>query len=120
MKKKRATQPTRHKYSLLRQLCNFIPNHLVAKLARETGVDKKSRTFSPWSHVVSLIFAQLTHAISLNDVCDALRLNSGPLSAIRGATAATRNTLSHANRHRDPVLAEQLFWQILERLQKLT
>ena len=32
------------------------------------------RTFSPWSHVVSLLFAQLTHAIGLNDVCDSLRL----------------------------------------------
>jgi hypothetical protein len=27
-----------------------------------------------------MLFAQLTHAIGLNDVCDALRLHSGPLS----------------------------------------
>jgi hypothetical protein len=33
--------------------------------------------------VLSLIYAQLTHALSLNDVCDALRLHSGPLSARR-------------------------------------
>jgi len=118
MKKKNAAQPTRHKYSLLRQLCNFIPSHLVPKLARDTGVEKKSRTFLPWSHVVSLVSAQLTHAISLNDVCDALRLNSGPLSAVRGATPPSRNNLSHANRTRDPVMAEQLFWQVLEHLQK--
>jgi len=32
-----------------------------------TGVDKKARTFSPWSHLASLIYAQLTHAIGLND-----------------------------------------------------
>jgi hypothetical protein len=25
-----------------------------------------------------MLFAQLTHAIGLNDVCDALRLHSGP------------------------------------------
>jgi hypothetical protein len=42
----------------LRQLCNLIPAHLIPKLARETGVDKKARTFTPWSHLVSLLYAQ--------------------------------------------------------------
>jgi hypothetical protein len=27
------------KFSVLRQVCNYIPPHLVPKLARETGVD---------------------------------------------------------------------------------
>jgi len=61
-----------------------------------------------------MLFAQLTHAIGLNDVCDALRLHSGPLSALRGATAPSRNNLSHANKRRDAVLAERLFWAVLE------
>jgi len=69
--------------------------------------------------VVSMLFAQLTHAIGLNDVCDALRLHSGPLSALRGATAPSRNNLSHANKRRDAALAERLFWAVLEHLQKL-
>src|SRR3984893_10958131 len=64
-----------------------------------------ARTFSPWSHVVSMLFAQLTHAIGLNDVCDALRLHSGPLSALRGATPPSRNNLSHDNKRREAALA---------------
>ena len=105
MKKQTQRKPTRGKVSLLRQLCNLIPNHLVPRLAREHSVEQKSRTFLPWSHVVSLIYAQLTHALSLNDVCDALRLHSGPLSAIRGATPPSKNALSHVNRERILVLA---------------
>jgi hypothetical protein len=112
-------KPTASKFSLLRQLCNFIPPHLVPRLARETGVDDQARTFSPWSHVVSLLYAQLTHSLGLNDVCDALRLHSGSLSALRGATPPPKNTLSHANRRRDPKMAEQLFWSVLEHLQTL-
>src|SRR5208283_330690 len=77
------------------------------------------RDFSPWSHVVSLLYAQLTHSLGLNDVCDALRLHSGPLSALRGATAPPKNTLSHANRTRDPKMAQQLFWAVLNHLQTL-
>lgn len=119
MKKPRAAAPTPHQYYVLRQICNYIPVFLVARLARATGVDQKARTFSPWSHIIALLYAQLTHAIGLNDVCDALRLHSGPLSALRGATAPTRNTLSHANKHRDASLAEQLFWSVLEHLKAL-
>jgi Transposase DDE domain len=69
---------------------------------------------------VSMLFAQLTHAIGLNDVCDALRMHSGPLSALRGATPPSRNNLSHANKHRDAALAERLFWAMLDHLQKLS
>ncbi len=35
------------------------------------------------------------------------------LSALRGVTAPPKNTLSHANRTRDPKMAEQLFWAVL-------
>lgn len=76
--KTRSQKPTRSKLSILRQLCNYIPPPLVPKVARKTGVDTKARTYLPWSHVVTLLFAQLTHSLGLNDVCDALRLHSGP------------------------------------------
>lgn len=119
MKKKTNRKPTRSRFTVLRQLCNLIPNHLVPGLARQHDAEAKSRTFKPWSHVVSLIYAQLTHALGLNDVCDALHLNTGPLSAIRGATAPSKNALSHANRERDAGMAEALFWKMLEELQHI-
>lgn len=91
----------------------------MGKLARETGVEKKARTYSPWSHVVTLLYAQLVHAIGLNDVCDSLRLHAGYLIGIRGATPPTRNNLSHANRERNAAMAEKLFWSVLAHLQSL-
>ncbi len=118
-KKTKGQKPTKCKLSVLRQICNWIPNHLVPKLARETKVEEEARTYKPWSHIVTLLYAQLTHSLGLNDVCDALELYCGPLSAVRGATAPRRNTLSHANRKRDPAMAEKLFWQMLEHLQGL-
>jgi hypothetical protein len=83
-------------------------------------VDERARTFSPWSHVVALVYAQLTHSIGLNDVCDALRLQSGPLSSIRGATPPTRNNLSHADKVRPAEMAEKLFWAVFEHLGQLS
>jgi hypothetical protein len=120
MKKQTQSIPTISKYTVLQQLSNFIPAHLVPKLARETGVADRERSFSSWSHVVALMYAHLTHAIGLNDVCDALRMNRGPLSALRGATPPSRNNLSYANKHRDAALPEKLFWAMLTYLQTLT
>ena len=75
-------KPARHQFTVLQQICDLIPGHLVSKLAREHGVEEQSRTFSPWSHVVSLVFAQVSHALSLNDVCDTLRNHCGVLTTV--------------------------------------
>ena len=90
---------------------------MVGKLSKEYGVDKKCRTFSPWSHVVSLLYCQLVHCIGLNDLCDALRHHGAKLLAIRGATAPSRNGLSHANKCRNADMMEALFWRMLDHLQ---
>lgn len=103
---------------MLRQLVELIPAYLVPKLAREHGVDTQARTFSPWSHVVALLYAQISHALSLNDVCDGLRLWATPLRTLRGATPPSRNALSHANKIRAHTMAEQLFWRVLAHLQE--
>jgi len=120
MKKYNKLVPAPSKVNLLRQICNFIPEFLVPKLARETGVESMVRTFSAWSHVVSLLYAQLTHSIGLNDVCDALSLHSGPLSSLRGATPPSRNNLSNSNKVRPAGMAEKLFWAVFEHLGDLS
>ena len=111
--------PGRFNYSILAQICKLIPPHAVPKLAREYKVDKQWRRFDPWSHVVAWMQAHLSHSIGLNDVCDSLEMNSGPLSAIRGATPPCRNTLSHANKVRNAEMAEALYWLMHEHLTKM-
>jgi hypothetical protein len=110
--------PIRHKFTILKQVMEHLPAYLVSKLSREHGVEERSRTFTPWSHVVTLVYTQLSHALSLNDVCDSLRHHSGGLATVRGATTPSRNGLSHANRERNADMAEALFWETLASLQK--
>ena len=112
--------PARSKFSILRQICNYIPPFLVPQIARATGAEGKARSFSPWSHVVSLFYGQLSHSLGLNDLCDALQLHPGPLVNVRGATPPSRNGLSSANRERPAAMAEQLFWQVLGHLGQQT
>jgi Transposase DDE domain/Domain of unknown function (DUF4372) len=114
-KKTSPTQPKTRHTTILRQLVELIPTHVVAKFARKHDID--ARTFSAWSHVVTLLYAQLACALSLNDVCDALRLWRTPLRAVRGATPPSRNNLSNANKTRDPGMARDLFWAVLAHLE---
>ncbi len=69
------TKSATRKPARFRQICELLPSHLVAKLAREHRAP--SRGITPWSHVVSLLYAQFTHSPDLNDVCDALSANRG-------------------------------------------
>jgi len=90
---------------------------MVRNLASEYGVDKKWRIFSVWCHVVCLLYAQLTHSIGMNDICDALRHHRSKLFVIRGATPPSRNGLLHANRTREGDMMEALLWKMLDHLQ---
>jgi len=111
--------PTRNKFTILKQVMEKIPSYLVGKLAHKHGCDKQSRSFSPWSHVVTMVYAHLAHSLGLNDISDALRHHSGALASVRGATAPSRNGLSHANKVRSADMAEELFWETLAEIQKV-
>jgi hypothetical protein len=109
-------KPVKHKFTLLKQVMELIPAYLVPKLAKEHGVDKKSRSFSAWSHVVTMIGVHLTHAMSINDICDTLRHHACALFTLRQATPPSRNGLSHANKVRTWSMAQALFYAVLSDL----
>ena len=97
-----------HNLTILGQIVKHIPPKLIDSLKRKHRI--QTRAFSATSHVVAMLFAQLCHALSLNDICDSLRLHSGYLSQIRDCTPPSRNGLAHANATRDAAMAEELFW----------
>lgn len=116
--KTKTTPPARSNIVVLKQLLKHIPRSLISEVARETGVEAKAREFCVFSHLCSMLFAQLTHAVGLNDVCDWLRLKQTALAGV-GAVPPSRNGLSHANKVRSAEFIETLFWRVLERLQNL-
>jgi len=69
--------------------------------------------------VLSLLYGHAAHALSLNDICDALAVHEPAFLRVRGATPPARNTFSNANRTRDPAVAEALYWQMLAHLQRI-
>jgi hypothetical protein len=101
--------PTRANVVCLKQMLNIIPRGMIDRIAKETGVEEKSRTFTVVSHLATMLFAQFSRAMELNDMCNWLRLKA-PVLARFGVTPPSRNGLSNANKERDALFAEKLFW----------
>ena len=97
-----------HNMAVLGQIVKHIPAKLIEKLKVKYRI--QTRSFSETSHVVAMLFAQLSHALSLNDICDCLRFHKGYLAQIRDCVPPSRNGLAHANATRNAALAEELFW----------
>ena len=114
MQKQTPPEATKAVYPILRQTVNLIPPNIFHAAASATK--DLSRVFTPWSHVVALIYQQLTKTESLNGVCDAARLHASQWQELRGAVPPRRNTFSNANQHRDPTMMETLYWKMLDYL----
>jgi len=108
--------PTRANVVALKQILNLIPRGLISRHSRDSGIEGQARSFSVFSHLSAMLFAQLSHAIGLNDVCDWLQLKARVIVRF-GVTPPARNTLSHANKQRSSDFAEKLFWSVLTHLQ---
>ena len=88
-------KPDKSNLSTLKQICQLIPPHLVNKLAKKHEI--RTRKFSAWSHVVTLLYTQLSHALSLNDVCDSLNNHYSALKKVR--EARPRKSFDRNNHH---------------------
>ena len=71
--------PTGHTMSVLAQITSWIPDRIIENLARKHRI--QTRSFSATSHVISMVYAHLAHALSLNDICDSLSNHAGTLKA---------------------------------------
>ena len=108
---------TKTVYTIWKQIVKLIPPQIVLEAATETKI--LSRTFTPWSHLLALIYQQLTRTESLNGVCDAAAAFECEWGRMRGAQIPRRNTFSNANRKRDPKMAELVFWRMFDYLKGL-
>ena len=112
----RATpRPARRAYTTLRQIVEWIPEGLPDRIAREAKAD--IRSFSCTSHVLALLYGQITRSGSLNEICDASRLHEPELNRIRGATApkrmhqlTSRSRACHSRQERLPGRSVRLPW----------
>ena len=75
---------------------------MINRHAREIGVADKARAFSVLSHLTAMLFAQLGHAIGLNDVCCGSRPRPSRASASPRPRATTSPTPTRSATRNSP------------------
>ena len=57
-----------------------------------------ARGYSEWSRLVAMLYAHLSRASSLKDVCDGLRMHSAARACVKCATPPSKKNLSNCNK----------------------
>ena len=82
-------KPAGNSFPVLRQICNLIPRSMFDELCERYGFD--TRGFSEWSHFVAMLYAHLSRASSLHEVCDGLKMHAAALACVKGATPPSKS-----------------------------
>lgn len=107
-----------HYNTIFNQLFNFIPRHRFDKMVEKLQMDKYSKGFSAWRQFLTVLYAQISGKDSLREIESGLLTNQDKLYHL-GLTAVPRSTLSDAMTRRNPLIFEELFYEILSRTQEL-
>jgi hypothetical protein len=83
------------------QLVNFLPTYQFQICVDRYQGNRYVKDFSCWDQFLCLVFAQLTYRESLRDIEACLRAQQPKLYHMGFRGQVSRNTLAHANEHRD-------------------
>src|SRR5260221_2878043 len=87
--------------TIFAQVMTHIPMQEFQKCVDCYNGNRNSRGFSCWDQFLCLAFAQLTYRESLRDIEACLRAQQPKLYHMGFRCRISRNTLAHANEHRD-------------------
>lgn len=100
------------------QLLGFVNRPRFNKLANEYQTDKGSKGFSSWAHFASMLFGQLSGQSGLRSIENGINGQGSSLYHLGIPNNVKRSTISYANRNRNSLLFERLFYEILGDVQE--
>lgn len=104
-----------HNNTVLQQLLSFVPRTKLEALTGQHKSDAGCRTMNTWQQFMLLLFAQANQCESLRDI-EAVWQSQQSKWYHLGIESVSRSTLSDANNRRDPVIFEELFFEVLKRV----
>ena len=105
------------KISLLSQLLGLVDRNIVSKAVKKYQTDKHSKGINTWTHMVSMIFMQLSSSSSLRDISNGLWSATGNLNHLGIIKAPCKSSLSYLNKHRSSDVFEELYFKLLAHLE---
>jgi hypothetical protein len=99
------------------QILDYIPRSEFQKLVKEHGTDKGNKGFSTWAHFTTMLFAQVSGQNGLRSIENGINHQSSALYHLGIPKLVKRSTI-YSNKTREADFFEQLFYTILQKVQK--
>ena len=96
------------------QLISLIPNSIISNAVEKHKSDWYVKRFTTLEHLVTMLFCVGSNSTSLREVCTNLLGLEGKLKHIKLKQPPKKSTLSDANKRRNAVVFEQIYYSLLE------
>lgn len=100
---------------IFNQLVAHIPKDTFDRLVKQCNGNAYVKSFSCWSHLLVMVWAQLTSRRSLRDIETSLRAHSDKLYRMGIGTGVSRNNLASANARRDVSIYRELAQRMMRK-----
>jgi hypothetical protein len=101
--------------SVFGQLISLVDRSIAQKASEKTHSDRNCKGFSSWDHLLSMVFCGVGNCQSLREVCAAFLGLKGKTEHLGMNKIPRRSTLSDANKKRNPLFFETVYYELLER-----
>lgn len=105
------------KISLLSQILSLINRDIFNRVVRKHKSDKFSKGINTWTHMVSMVFMQLSGSTSIRDIANGLLSATGNLSHLGISKSPSKSTISYLNQTRSYEVFQDLYFELLQKLE---
>lgn len=105
------------KVSLFSQILSLIDRNIYSKIVTRHQSDKHNKGVNTWTHMVTMIFMQLSGSSSNRDISNGLMSATGNLSHLGIQNAPRKSTISYINKHRSYEVFRDIYFELLEALE---
>jgi hypothetical protein len=105
------------KISVFSQILALVDRNICNKLVKKHQTDKHSKGINTWTHMVSMIFMQLSSATSIRDIANGLMSATGNLSHLGITKSPSKSSMSYINKHRNYEVFRDIYFELLESLE---
>ena len=105
------------KISLLSQILSLVDRDIFSKIVRKHNSDKLSKGINTWTHMVSMVFMQLSGSSSIRDIANGLLSATGNLSHLGIYKSPSKSSISYLNQTRSYEVFQDLYFELLRKLE---
>ena len=104
------------KVSLFSQILGLLHRESVKKVIPEHNSDKFSKGINTWTHLVSMVFMQISNSGSLRNIASGLMSATGNLNHFGIVKPPCKSSLSYLNKNRNYEVFRDIYFTMADKL----